>query len=64
MESIRYSMNYENCSLRYQHTSPKPLEDEQIPTPSTVGNGKLNSQGYGKQKYYGNGKQKYHHDGK
>jgi hypothetical protein len=22
-------MNYENCSLRYQHISPKPLDDEQ-----------------------------------
>jgi hypothetical protein len=30
MESIRYSMNYENCSLRCQHISPKPLEDEHI----------------------------------
>jgi len=29
MESIRYIMNYENCSLKCQHTSPKPLEDEQ-----------------------------------
>ena len=23
-------MNYENCSLKYQHTSPKPPEDEQF----------------------------------
>ncbi len=30
MESIRYSMNYENCSLRCQYLSPKPLEDEPL----------------------------------
>jgi len=29
MESIRCSMNYENCSLICQHISPKPLDDEQ-----------------------------------
>ena len=29
MESIRYSMNYDNCSLKCQHISPKPLEDKQ-----------------------------------
>ena len=28
MESIRYSMNYENCSLKCQLKSPKPLDDE------------------------------------
>jgi hypothetical protein len=28
MESIRYSMNYENCSLKSQHICPKPPEDK------------------------------------
>jgi len=29
MESIRCSMNYENCSLICQQISPKPLDDKQ-----------------------------------
>ncbi len=28
MESIRFIMNYENCSLKCKHICPKPLEDK------------------------------------
>jgi hypothetical protein len=30
MESIRCSMNHENCSLICQHISPKPLDDKHV----------------------------------
>ena len=30
MVLVRYIMNHENCSLKSEHISPKPFEDEQL----------------------------------